>query len=363
MLLQVCAILYLVCSLLVVGLGVKARKNEINKIAMVDYPPQQLIPNETKLRNVNENCDCLINFDSRAYSEESFFHLHIPKTGGSTFADCLLCWDEAATYFAPKETGEYLCKYVNTTLVKSQLQSGERKVVSCEIQVPGHLPIFLGKLYIPNLRIVTFIRQPLAHIFSAIMHFLNQPGRNPCKTFQDIVRADEDHHAPQCYRYNLHNMQTSALSIGHTPNISQAITFLTKNAFHFGITNFYRTSYCLLAFQLGQLLLHANVCDCSRHSIKQLRHSNDHNTKKGHEIIANAKILSDDDLITLESKYINLDRMLYQASLHLFLERVIIAEKAVGFPLLCADTDGEGVMAMKSTIRKPLWYGVSDQSH
>ena len=341
----------------------KASKNESSNILIGDYPPQQVILNKTKLRNVNQKCDCLINFDSRAYTGDSFFHLHIPKTGGLTFAECLLCWDKSAVYFAPAEVRNYLCNRVNTTLVKAQFQSGERKVVSCEIQLPGQLPDFLRKLLVSKVRIITFIREPLVHIFSAIMHFLSQPAKHSCKTFQDIIQADEDHHAPQCYRYNLHNIQTSALSIGHSTNITQAITFLTKNVFHVGITGYYRTSYCLLAFQLGQLSLHANVCDCSRHSINQMRHSNDHNTKIGHEIIGNANILSDDDLITLESKYINLDRMLYQASLHLFLERVIIAEKAVGFPLLCADTDGEGVMAMKSTIRKPLWYGVFDKSN
>ena len=96
-------------------------------------------------------------------------------------------------------------------------------------------------------------------------------------------------------------------------------------------------------------------------SATEVRHSNDHKRNMNHTLISSAQILSNDDMMILESKYVNLDHILYDMSLHLFLERVLIAEKDEGMPLLCAHTDGVDAMAMKLSIRDPHWYGIYDK--
>ena len=304
----------------------------------------------------NKKCDCIFNFDCNDYPGEFFFHLHTPKTGGSTFVGCLLCWNKPMFYY-PSEG--YLCETVNTVSLNEQIQNGNKKIVTCEIHRPGHLNYFLGQLQLPNIKIMTFIRQPIDHIFSAVMHYylLNIPGIKGCDTIHDVIEADENPLAPQCDRYYLRNMQTTALSPGNETSITEAINFVSKNVFYFGITSFYRASLCLLAYQFGQLSMHTKACDCRLHHAAKLRRSNDHKDKSNHSLISAAKILSNDDMMILESKYINLDRILYEVSLRLFLERILIAEKDVGMPLLCAHTDGDGIIAMKSAIRNPHWYG------
>ena len=213
----------------------------------------------------------------------------------------------------------------------------------------------------PKVRIMTFIRDPMDHIFSAVTHFLiHSADDNPCKNFHEIIEADANRAFP-CPRFKLINMQTAAMSSSDFPNIAKAISFLSKNVFYFGITRFYRSSLCLLAYQLGVLSQHAEVCDCRRISDTDVRHDNDHNKRENHSIVNSNKILSNDDLSILESKYINLDRVLYDVALRLYLGRVMIAEGDEGIPLLCTHTDGEGVMLMKSSIREPHWYGLFDK--
>ena len=252
--------------------------------------------------------------------------------------------------------------FVNVELLKKQIESRHKTIVSCEIQRLEHLPLFLGQLQLPNVRIITFIRRPLDHLFSSIMHvLLHKPNENPCRNFHEVIEAHENPRAQRCHHYRLINKQTAALSLSNDANVNEAIHFVSKNAFHFGITSLYRTSLCLLAYQLGQLSRNAKVCDCSLQSGTGVRHSNSHNTGINHSVVSSAKILSDDDLTILESKFINLDRVLYDVSLWLFLERVMIAEIDEGMSLLCASTDGEGVMLMKSSIRDPHWYGRFDE--
>ena len=341
--------------------SVNGKEVTLHEPLINDFPPIKLTPNNKTLsRQINNNkCHCIFNFDSRDYPGEFFFHLHIPKTGGSTFAQCLVCWNSDLVYYSKRDGRVHVCAAVNMGLLHEQMQSGHKKIVSCEIQRLGHLPSFLWKLRTPKVRIITFIRHPFEHLFSAFMHMiLGNPIANPCRNIRQIIEADTDPSVFQCSRYNLINMQTSAMSLSDDANIAEAISFVSKNVFHFGITGFYRPSLCLLAYQLGVLSLHAEVCDCSRISDTHVRHDNDHNKRENHSIASSAKILSDDDLMILESKYINLDRVLYDVSLRLFLERVMIAEKDEGISLLCAHTEGIGVVALKSTIREPHWYGI-----
>ena len=221
-----------------------------------DFPPIKLFPKKNILRQFdNKKCNCIFNFDSRAYPGEVFFHLHIPKTGGTTFAQCLLCLDKDDVYFAAEETKGYSCALTNKTILKKEIESDHKKIISCEIQLRGQLPSFLTHLNMPNMRIITFIREPLNLLFSALMHFRNSRDMTGCKNFRELIETDEDiNKSHKCKRYNLHNMQTAALSLNREANISEAVTFVSKNVFHFGITRFYRTSLCLLAYQLGTIV-------------------------------------------------------------------------------------------------------------
>ena len=348
--------LCVLCSSLITALG------NSSVVYINDFPPQQL-KFKTLPRKVNKYCDCVIDFDTRAYPGQFFYHLHIPKTGGMTFLDCLRCWDrEAESDTASYEDG-WTCDGVNINKLKDQISKKLKNIVSCEIKVAGQLNSFLTSANMPKMKIITHIRKPTELIFSAIIQYYTDPRIiNPCRNFRELIQADASPDAIQCERYVLQNMQTAALSPRKVANITEAIAFLSKNIFHFGMTSYYRASLCLLAFQLKQLKMHSAVCDCRRYNQSVLRHSNRNHDKVGHTKISDVKLLSASDMKVLESKYINMDNVLYQTALSLFLHRIIIAEKSANMQLLCAATDGEEIISLKSSVRETHWYGAFDKS-
>ena len=323
-------------------------------IKVNDFQPRQIAPKIKPRRSTNSNCNCIVNFDTRAYSEDFFFHLHIPKTGGRTFLDCLNCWNKHMVI--TPDVG-FLCYGVNIPNLKSLVQNKTKRVVSCEIKEERQLSYILHELNMPALKIITHIRKPVELLFSAVIqYYTDRSVYNPCRNFREIIEADMNPDAMQCERYSLQNIQTSALSPGKVADVGEAVAFLSKNVYHFGITTFYRASLCLLAYQMGQLRMHS-TCDCSKNSEFSIRQSNLNENKAGHGEISSEQLLSAHDMKVLEKKYINLDNMLYHIALDLFVQRILLAERETRMQLLCSATDGPEIMVLKSSIKDPQWYG------
>jgi hypothetical protein len=327
-----------------------------------DYPPKQILP-AFKIPDHNTCASCIVQYRGNLYPKNVFYHLHIPKTGGTTFLGCLKCWDkDALTYVASASSG-WQCPGINIPELKEGVKKNKTHVVSCEISGEGgQLNSFLRAFNTPSVRILTFIRNPIDHVFSALMHYKAAAKRkNACATFDAVFASDTPgSKSTKCEHYPMRNMQTTALSPASpkgAANLSEAVTFISKNVFHFGITSYYRASLCLLAYQLGQLNMQKSSCDCSK-TVIDVKHSNDNSKKKlpGQEGVTGMEVLSPDSQKILETEYINLDNVLYHVALQLFLQRVLIAERESGMPLLCPATDGVEITALKDSISEPRWY-------
>jgi len=240
-------------------------------------------------------------------------------------------------------------------------------MISCEIS-QDVLNTFLQALAIPQLKILTFIRRPIDHVMSAFLHYKGHHRNDACRSFdaifQSIAANQSRDSAPrrsqECAHYDIRNMQTTALTLPSSSsqkgaNLTAAIAFISKSVFFFGITEYYRASLCLLAYQLGQLEMHRRLCDCSKmQTAVTVKHSNA--VRDQAETTVNHDELSIDMMKTLERDYINLDNMLYHVALQVFLQRVIIAERASGMQLVCEASDGVEVSTLKASISNPDWY-------
>ena len=100
-----------ILSLCFILVSVYGKEVKLHEPLINDFPPIKLTPNNKTLsRQINnKKCNCIFNFDSRDYPGEFFFHLHIPKTGGTTFAQCLSCWNNELVSFPSINKGKYAC--------------------------------------------------------------------------------------------------------------------------------------------------------------------------------------------------------------------------------------------------------------
>ena len=348
------------------GLSLSPGLTSTSTSALVARPPPRLVPAVDTTRmvmRVQKNCEsCILSYRGDYYPDTTFFHLHIPKTGGSTFAQCLRCWDNRKLLMPTAPLCN--CKEFNVSddFLKV-LTTKNKQVISCEISSgvpgPGNLNTFLAKLSIPSIKVLTFIRKPIDHVMSAFLHMKSRKKHtSSCSSFKAIFESYENKKKKNCTHYDIRNMQTASLSLssfanGNT-NLTAAVSFLSERVFFFGITSYYRTSLCLLAYQLGQLELHRSVCDCSTHAHVSVKHANVY-TKQSSNSPAFLDELSIEDMKTLTSAYINLDNVLYHVAMQVFLQRVLIAEQDSGQQLLCEAVDGEEVMTLKASISNPRW--------
>ena len=238
------------------------------------------------------------------------------------------------------------------------------KYLSCEVYANGDLTYVTSILNNPpystkTLIMITMIRHPLNYIFSAFGHHALR-RKKACQNFNAIITADlnPNSSSASCTHYDIRNLQTRALSSSDREsfepytfgpaNLTQALSVLRNEMFFVGITRYYRASMCLFAYQLGQLHLHTSVCDCRQleTASKVIRANKSSNSTLNHR-----DILSTDAAEVLYSQYINLDELLYNYALDLFLWRIFAAERHVKIKLLCANTDGDAIMFRKQLMK------------
>ena len=355
---MIALLLFCIATLFIVinGVGVDILNSDIEMSNVPsrlfhDFAPKRLTPSKIIASSGKDCSSCLFSFQPKAYPGNFFFHFHIPKTGGTSFRACLKCWDVQSLSFH-SERHLLKCSHFDTNTLSMEIQSNTKHAVSCESvsKRGGFMQSLVNNLHISSsVRIITHIRKPLDHIFSALMHYKVNNNR-PCETFHDILTNKT------CEHYHIDNMQTKSLSSRDAANITEAVDFVSIHAFHFGITEYFRASLCLLAYQLGQLTSSGNMCDCSKNSDVQTKHFNAAKTRTGHVTKSMSNVLSPATHKILQEKFINLDNVLYHVAMQVFLQRVIIAERESGVQLLCLATDGLEIMTLKDSIVNPHWY-------
>jgi hypothetical protein len=301
------------------------------------------------------NTSCIVEYSTSHYPDYFLFHAHIPKTGGTTIYRCITkFWDvrqkggiiQGVTSEIKKSCN---CRHVEVSKLSTM------NYLSCEIYGNGDFPFIISALKSRNIFPFTMIRHPLNYIFSAFGHHASRRGKSACQNFNAIINADQKPNSSSaaCIHYDIRNLQTRALSSSdpqsfepHTlgpANITQAMSVLRNEMFFVGITRYFRASMCLLAYQMGQLHLHTSVCDC-----RQLDPTKDFLEAS---LPTNLRqIMSPEAMAILRSSYINLDEVLYSFAMNLFLTRIGIVERETNMLLLCANMDGEAIMARKMIL-------------
>jgi hypothetical protein len=297
------------------------------------------------------NTSCIVKYSTSNYQDYFLLHAHIPKTGGTTIYRCITkFWDVRHKYGIVQgvTSKSKICDCRNVSVEKLNTMN----YLSCEINGNGDLPYITSALNGKNIIPFTMIRHPLDYIYSAFGHHASRSrGKGACQNFNAIIAADRNPNSPAaCIHYDIRNLQTRSLSSSdpqsfepHTlgpANLTQALSVLRNEMFFVGITRYFRASMCLFAYQMGQLHLHTSVCDC-----RQLDPANE---ILGHSQPASIRqIMSPEAMGILRSSYINLDEILYSFAMDLFLTRIGIVEREAKMVLLCAELDGEDIMARK----------------
>ena len=103
---------------------------------------------------------------------EQFFFMHIPKTGGTTVRHILMNhFPEGSYYPSQKELIENNGSY----LTQKQLVQNDSDILSRSL-IMGHYNIKLVRHLNPNVKVITFLRNPIDRIYSHLKHIaLNDP--------------------------------------------------------------------------------------------------------------------------------------------------------------------------------------------
>jgi hypothetical protein len=301
------------------------------------------------------NTSCIVDYSTSNYKNHFLFHAHIPKTGGTSISQCMFkFWDMRhqggivqGTKVRPPN-----CRKVAVEKLTPM------KYLSCEIYSNGDFSFIISSLKRTNVMPFTMIRHPLSHALSALEHHIKRRGHAACQDFNAIITADRKN-VSACAHYDIRNLQTRALSSSDprsiasgtgSANLTQALLVLRNEMFSVGITGYFRASLCLLAYQMGQLHLHKSVCDCHLGPTNKVIRANE----SSNSTLKHQNVLSADAADVLYSQYINLDKILYNYALDLFLSRIIVAESNEKIKLLCAHSDGQAIMLHREIVKHSM---------
>jgi hypothetical protein len=287
-------------------------------------------------------CDAshsIVKYDSKLYPQVVIYHIHVPKTGGTTIADLLQCRDSRA---GSKSTS---CTLHTTQADYKMINRNKHSFISCEVRTMNEVRRTISNITTEKkLLTVSMIRDPLDLTISGFLH-MKRFGEKPCTSF-DMIFKEKSKREKLCQHYDVRSMQTKVYSTGKRANISEAINFIKNDLFYFGITKYFRTSMCLLAFQLGQRV-NPSLCDCSKLQVGEEKVVRKNAKPESQGLPEETSMNS---ILQLYKTELALDRILYDVALRIFLSRVSALEKKISFPLICENTDGVDIMAIKNTV-------------
>jgi hypothetical protein len=190
----------------------------------------------------------------------SHFFLHVPKTGGESFADFVMSSSAALGLPPPcyRPLHTLLCR-------KTHCNVTSRPEGSCMAASEATLPTVIMSSDVP---LLTMVRKPEDHVVSMYAH-CQQPGGLGYGTHQHVsIQAWAELAARTAYNkseearqeffkycmYDPRNFQVAVLGGRSTPDALRAV----RTAMWVGVTEYYDASLCLL----GSLFQKKAACDC-----------------------------------------------------------------------------------------------------
>ena len=271
--------------------------------------------------------------DNTRCNAELLVHMHIPKTGGSSFR----------VYFEREPLRKKLCckhphfceKY-DTTL--SQYECGQCNVASGEWRF-SHVQKYMRQKT-TNVKLITMIRNPLRHALSALDHRMRvaQKCRANCKqsTFNgtsmermlDEMDANPSSHGVYGDLRNSQSEWALPASMGtEHPMVTDIRSFLEKEYFFVGVTDYYWHSMCALQYKLGTFT--AERCNCStapRGKYGEILFANV--TENAHKRAPGSSFIKASDIARISNR-LHRDELLYAAAIFFLREALRQIELAV----------------------------------
>ena len=253
------------------------------------------------------------------YGDVKFLHIHIKKTGGSTFERTMRT---NGTY---KRRIELNC---NLTFVGKSAEALEDALMNKkECNFISYEFKKYNETLFRDLLLLTLVREPLA-TFMSMTNRLHDDVHYPvdCRHHPQKVFSSAGKHCRAYYQRifgagAVNNFQVSLLGDG---NLTKALYRLRDEMFWFGITEHYDLSICLLVFQMG--LHEYSACKCFGNSTSAPSLDYIHSTNMRIDKY-NPKIKFDiNSLLFLKSQVTALDNLLYSSALSIFFERVAFME-------------------------------------
>lgn len=283
------------------------------------------------------------------YSNGFFFHLHIPKTGGTHFQRQVInVWQgnncgigyESWPYNDFSKTGS------KDFSIPRYFDDRSCKVLTFETNfydLEKYIDIFYkdkyGKRNTTNrdLLVFSFIRSPMDHIRSLIAQehmthrfrlnngFPDDKRAKRCLNPSTKLRDYYDATSPEtsCSGYTMTNTQVRALGIG---SISKA-KHTVDSIFGLGLASHYEEAVCLFSYQLGQF--NGEACSCQ--AINHYR-----STTKHKEWISKKGLfqINDDDIKRIE-QITSKDQILHSYAARLFYKRIMLVQDLTNVTILC----------------------------
>ena len=186
---------------------------------------------------------------------EQFFFMHIPKTGGTTFRKMLTNHFPEGSYYPTqddliKNGGGY---YTQRELVNKYSEHLKKPLII------GHYSIDLIKHLNPNVKVITFLRNPIDQILSHVKHILKHDsilkGADPNEIIEKRIKK-------------IGNIQTRFLARQHLTSLMDKTNNLSQ-IYCLGIQENYNESIDKINQKLNWKLDKIKMTNTSNFSIKE----------------------------------------------------------------------------------------------
>ena len=285
------------------------------------------------------------------------FHLHMPKMGG-----------REVVVLAPPYLGQQLCRWAparpeyHVDLTgRAGLDFGShtafRQAVKLHGQELANHPCFttfemswseaVVNVFAPaslTPLLVTTIRDPYSWLLSKLEH--------------DGIRGRHNGLDDLLHRGELRHYMPSAMAWLYEPATSLAMATSPfevgrrrLDGMIFGLLNEFGASMCLWAFQMGHAMATQPKCDCRTEEASAFHHIVG-KSAAGYKawLLQNA---SKEARQALTNMQYAVDTQLFVYASTLFVQRVRVAERAAGFPLLCGASRSPAVWPATSSLDRP----------
>jgi len=222
------------------------------------------------------------------------------------------------------------CKKRLATVVSTE---NDCTILSCEHKYINNVEVVGQTVHGRKILGISFVRNPLAYIMSRINHdmYLStvvrwkqydaSMGAVRCSTVEAWLAQNRS-----CTGFEAQDGQVSYFGGGSLIDARHSI----NSIFALGLTEYMEESFCLFAFQLGQI--EERKCSCAyRHTYSSAR--------SNHQQVQDESKHYDKDKIAKISTFIQLDMSLWDTAASRFFSELKYVENTVGYQILCKDNE------------------------